>query len=305
MKLHYHTLDVFTQTRFEGNPLAVVLDADGLDAKTMQTIAREFNLAETVFVCSARDPINTARLRIFTPAVELPFAGHPTIGTAVLIASVRAPELITSQEIDVVLELAVGNARCSVGKARGQGRDKAARAHFSLPQLPERINEPLDHKKLADALSLAAEDLGFDNHAPSIFSAGTAFCFVPVSGLDAIARARPNPERIMAAIGPARGAYLYTRETIGEQHAIHARMFGGSVGITEDPATGAAAAAFAGVAMAYEQPEDGAHLLVIEQGYEMGRPSLINLGMDVEGGKLVHATLGGHAVLVSEGVLTL
>ena len=301
MKLHYHTLDVFTQTRFEGNSLAVVLDADALDAKTMQTIAREFNLPETVFVCSARDPINTARLRIFTPAVELPFAGHPTIGTAVLIASVRAPELIASQEIDVVLELAVGNARCSVGKARG----KAARAHFQLPQLPERIDTPLDHKKLADALSLAESDIGFDAHVPSIYSAGTPFCFVPVSGLDAIARARPNLERITAAIGPARGAYLYTRETSSEHHAIHARMFGGSVGITEDPATGAAAAAFAGVAMAYEQPEDGAHLLVIEQGYEMGRPSLINLGMDVEGGLLVRVTLGGHAVLVSEGVLSL
>lgn len=297
MKRRFHTLDVFTDTRLAGNPLAVVLDCDGLDAARMQAIAREFNLSETVFVLAPRDPVNTIRARIFTPAQELPFAGHPTIGTAILIASLRAPEM-AGRDLDIVIEEEVGPVRCTVRLARAGG----SRASFVVPKLPERLGDPGAVAQLAQGLSLEPRDIGFDTHAPTVWSAGTPFCFVPVASLEAIARAKPTGE-LAGAIGTGRGAFLYTRETAQPDNTIHARMFGVKVGIMEDPATGAAAAAFAGVAAHFEKPEDGSHAILIEQGFEMGRPSLITLGMEIDGGRLVLATIGGNAVRVCEGAI--
>ena len=297
MKRRFHTLDVFTETRLAGNPLAVVLDCEGLEPARMQAIAREFNLSETVFVLAPHDPVNTIRARIFTPAQELPFAGHPTIGTAVLIASLRAPEM-AGRDLDIVIEEEVGPVRCTVRLARAG----ASRASFVVPKLPERLGDPGSAAQLAGALSLQPEDIGFDAHTPSVWSAGTPFCFVPVASLAAIARARPSPE-LDAATGAGRGAYLYTRETEHAENTVHARMFGTKVGVYEDPATGSAASAFAGVAALFETPEDGAHTITIEQGFEMGRPSLIALGMDIDGGRLTQATIGGHAVRVCDGTI--
>lgn len=297
MKRRFHTLDVFTDVRLAGNPLAVVLDCDGFDAARMQAIAREFNLSETVFVLAPRDPVNTIRARIFTPAQELPFAGHPTIGTAILIASLRAPEM-AGRDLDIVIEEEVGPVRCTVRLARTGG----SRASFVVPKLPERLDDPGTIAQLAQGLSLEPRDIGFDTHVSTVWSAGTPFCFVPVASLEAIARAKPTSE-LAGAIGVGRGAYLYTRETAHPDNAIHARMFGVKVGIYEDPATGAAASAFAGVAASFEKPEDGSHSIVIEQGFEMGRPSLITLGMEIEGGRLVQATIGGNAVRVCDGTI--
>ena len=203
-------------------------------------------------------------------------------------------------KLPVVLEEEVGDVHCTVRLER-RG---ASFAYFALPRLPEKLGEA-DARALADALSLEEKDIGFDGHRPVVWSAGTPFCFVPVSGLDAIARARPDAQKLTAASAGGRGAYLYTRETRDPASAVHARMFSAMMPGLEDPATGGAAAAFAGVAHAFEAPEDGEHALVIEQGFEMGRPSLITLGMSVHDGALVAATIGGHAVRISEGTLLL
>ena len=293
----YAVLDVFTDTPLEGNPLAVVLDAEGLGDDRMQAIAREFNLSETVFVLPSTDSRHRAKLRIFTPARELPFAGHPTIGTAILIASLRAPEM-AGRDLDIVIEEEVGPVRCTVRLAR----TGAARASFVVPKRPERLGDPADAARIAAALSLNADEIGFDAHGSTVWSAGTPFCFVPVGSLAAIARAKPAAT-LGGVIGEGRGAFLYTRETAQPENTIHARMFGTKVGIMEDPATGAAAAAFAGVAAHFEKPEDGSHAILIEQGFEMGRPSLITLGMEIDGGRLVLATIGGNAVRVCEGAI--
>jgi trans-2,3-dihydro-3-hydroxyanthranilate isomerase len=297
MKRRFHTLDVFTDRALAGNPLAVVLDAAGLDTPRMQAIAREFNLSETTFVIDPRDPVNTARLRIFTPGRELPFAGHPTIGSAVLIAVVRAPEMLGRGDLQIVLEEEVGPVRCSVRR-----KGDAYFASFGLPALPSTAPDVPDTAGVAVALGLAASEIGFDRHVISRYSCGTPYTFVPIAGLEAIARAAADSTRFAKVFGEM-GAFLYTRETTHAQNAVHARMFAPQFGIAEDPATGSAAAAFAGVAMQFEEPEDGTHTITIEQGFEMGRPSLIHLTMEVSGGKLVSGEIGGAAVIVSQGTI--
>lgn len=301
MRLRFSTLDVFTTTRFAGNPLAVVLGADRLDSATMQTIAREFNLSETVFVLEPHDSINTARLRIFTPLRELPFAGHPTIGAAILLATQRAPEMLTRNGIVIALEEEVGLVRCDVVR----DASRAILARFTAPRLPVRGAWSPEPAPLAKALGLESEEIGFSRHAPSTFSAGVELVFVPIRSRAALDRARPDPAAFAALLGERIGAYLYTSETVEPASAVAARMFANGVGIGEDPATGAAAAAFAGVAHAFEAPEDGEHEFVIEQGYAMGRPSRIILGSRIEAGALVAVTVAGHAVEVQRGDLDL
>ena len=300
MRRAYHILDVFTDTPFAGNPLAVVIDSAGLDTARMQTIAREFNLSETVFVRDAGDPVNTARLRIFTPTAELQFAGHPTIGAAALIAHLRAPEHIVKDELRVVLEEGVGDIVCGVRLAR----KGVINASFNLPRLPEKLLDLDDIAAVAAALSLEPADIGFDGHRPGVWSAGTPLAFIPIASREKIARARPDMETFARVFGaPAIGAFLYTSECEREGGDVHARMFAPLHGIPEDPATGAAAAAFAGVAVMYEQPPDGDHSLVIEQGFEMGRPGIITLGLEVEDGALVGASVGGSVVMIAQGTI--
>ena len=299
MRRAYYTLDVFTDRPLAGNPLAVVLDSQGLDDARMQKIAREFNLAETVFVSDPRDATNTAALRIFTPARELPFAGHPTVGTAILLAHLRAKELLKTQDLRVVLEEKVGAIVCIARHRPGA----AMAAYFHLPRLPERLGDAPGITELAGDLGIAHEDIGFDAHQPALMGAGTPNLFVPVNGLAAMAKARPDRKHWGENGGPC--VYLYSREVLHKGSAYHARMFASGWGVYEDPATGSAAAAFAGVLMAFEPPGDGEHVVTIEQGIEMGRPSFIALGLEVEGGVLRAATIGGSAVIVSDGVLHL
>ena len=300
MRRAFYTLDVFTNTRFAGNPLAVVTDCEGLSASQMQAIAQEFNLSETVFVLDPLDPVNTARLRIFTPARELPFAGHPTVGAAVLIGELRAPEMLGGQGLGLVLEERIGLISCTVRRPKLQ----ATQASFLLPSLPECLVETLDAGAVAAALGLKAADIGFDAHRPSVWSAGDPFTFVPVASIQAIRRASPNLALFPSTFSGARpAAFLYTKDVVREGSHVHARMFAPGSGIMEDPATGSAAAAFAGVAALFEQPEDGDHLVVIEQGFEMARPSIMHLRIQIDGGALVGASLGGSAVLVSQGTI--
>jgi trans-2,3-dihydro-3-hydroxyanthranilate isomerase len=294
MRRRFVTLDVFTQTRFAGNPLAVVLESDGLDKGAMQAIAREFNLAETVFVAQPANPDHRAALRIFTPKAELPFAGHPTVGTAVLLGCMSG---YNRGVHDMVLEEAVGLIHCTV---EPQGKEHG-RASFALPRLPERIDGAPGAEEAAAALGLNAAEIGFG--APSSWSAGLPVTFVPVTGVAAIARAQPDAacfQQVFGRNGPGI-AYLYCGETAERGHHFHARMFAPALGVPEDPATGAAAAAFAGVIVETARPAAGDHRFVIEQGYEMGRPSRIELGMTMRDGNLVRATIGGGAIIVSDG----
>jgi trans-2,3-dihydro-3-hydroxyanthranilate isomerase len=293
MGRRFVTLDVFTDRRFAGNPLAVVLEPDGLDAATMQAVAREFNHPETVFVLPRADRAHRARLRIFTPARELPFAGHPTIGTAVLLSHIDG-----GSASEIVLEEGIGPVRCTVEPV---GQD-AGRARFALAQLPTSAGAPPEDATMLAALGLAPGDLGFGGLRPSCWSAGNPFVFVPVAGLAAIGRCRPDGDKLEAAAGD-RGVYVFCTETAEPGHDFHARMFGVRLGIREDPATGSAAAAFAGLLAARGNLPDGEHAITIEQGYEMGRPSLIRLALVLAGGKLVSASVTGDAVIVTQGTL--
>jgi trans-2,3-dihydro-3-hydroxyanthranilate isomerase len=300
MTRRFQTLDVFTETALAGNPLAVVLDAEGLDDARMQVIAAEFNLSETVFVLEPRNAVNSARVRIFTPKRELPFAGHPTVGAAALIAHRRASDLLAAQDLRIVLEEPIGDVVCVARHRKGQ----ALAAYFELPKLPQRLkDDPPSTAEIATSLGLEPQDIGFDSHEPSLFSAGAPFLFVPIGSLDAIGRTAPGILPWATRDGPA--TFVYTRETEREASAYHARMFAGGWGIGEDPATGSAVAAFAGVVQAFDRPSDGDHMMTIEQGFEMGRPSLIALGLVIEDGALVSATIGGSVVIVSSGSLDL
>lgn len=294
----YRILDVFTDRPLAGNPLAVVLDCNGLDGTAMQAIAREFNLSETVFVLPAENPVHTARLRIFTRGGELPFAGHPTIGTAVCLAMERFGAA-SEQDAVLVLEEGVGPVRCGVKLQNG-----AAFAEFDCPRLPERAGQAEAKDFIAVALGLAPAEIGFENHVPSVWSAGNAFHFVPVRDMAVLRRAAPDHGAWAHGFGES-PAFLYTRETEGFAHAFRARMFAPGMGIEEDPATGSAAAAFAGAVHEFDAPPDGMHSLIIEQGYEMGRPSLISLEMTVNSGELALVRIGGRAVRIAEGVLAI
>jgi trans-2,3-dihydro-3-hydroxyanthranilate isomerase len=288
MRRRFATLDVFTDRRFAGNPLAVVLDAQALDAAAMQAIAREFNHPETVFVFAPADPAHRARVRIFTPARELPFAGHPTVGTAVLLGTRDGGGR------DLVLEEGIGAVRCTL-----ESNGSVAGARFAIPQLPTEVGPPADDAAIAAALSLAPSDIG--ESRPARWSAGLPFTFVPIASLSAMARCRLDLAKFEAAFGAGGAAYAFCDETAEPGHHFHARMFAPGMGVPEDPATGSAAAAFAGVLA--RRLRDGTHALVIEQGYEMGRPSLIHLTAEVAAGRLVSASIGGNAVIVTEGTI--
>jgi trans-2,3-dihydro-3-hydroxyanthranilate isomerase len=299
MSRRYAILDVFTDRPLAGNPLAVVLDSDGLDDARMQAIAAEFNLSETVFVAPATKPVHSAAVRIFTPARELPFAGHPTVGTAVLLGLERAASGFGNGEMVLVLEETVGPVRCGVSLHS----DRLGHAIFDLPKLPVEVSEAPGKDTLAAALNLIPAEIGFENHHASIFDAGVPYSFVPVRDLAAIGKAKANHAAWRAAFGKGGAAFLYCREVTESGRHIHARMFAPELGITEDPATGSAVAALAGVIAKFDQPPGGSHRYVIEQGIEMGRPSLISLEIDMEGGAVAEGRIGGEAVVVARGAL--
>jgi len=267
------TLDVFTDEVFAGNRLAVVWDADDLDDATLASIAREFDYSETVFLQSPTVAGCDVRTRIFTPGRELPFAGHPTIGTAVALAAEGAgPHLRFDQ----------GAGPLDVVAAGGRARFTVEREVVVGPpgEVPAEV--------LGPALGLDPGDVAAGGRATS---AGTPFLVAEVPDLDVLARARPpaglgHEVFVVCRVGP---------------HAWRARMFAPDAGIPEDPATGSAATAFAGVLA--EAAADGRHQWVIEQGVEMGRPSRIEVAAEVHGGRLRRIEVAGAAVVVMEGTL--
>ncbi|MGH6950360.1 MAG: PhzF family phenazine biosynthesis protein [Vitreimonas sp.] len=299
VSMRFAVYDVFTDTPYAGNPLAVVFDADALSDALMQAIAREFNLSETVFIRSAVKTRRAAAIRIFTPTKELPFAGHPTIGAAIALAE---SEYGRSEAKDMVfvLDASIGPVRCGVKIAP----DGATFAEFAAPRLAQQVARDPSLASVARAIGLTPEDMGFNAHRPSVFSVGVSFVMIPVVNADALARAKPCDDLRSLELG-ATEIFVYTRAEREAPYSFRARMFAPEIGIAEDPATGGAAAAFAGVLARFEDLPEGWHTLPILQGVEMGRPSLIGLDVHIENGALAGARIAGKAVKVSEGVLYL
>ncbi|EJC80104.1 phenazine biosynthesis protein PhzF family [Rhizobium leguminosarum bv. trifolii WSM2297] len=303
MARSYSVYDVFTDRKLAGNPLAVIFDGDDLSDEAMQAITREINLSETVFVQPSSNPAYAAKLRIFTPGRELPFAGHPTVGTAVALAE-RANGA-TTRDLVTVLEENVGPVRCAVRLREGE----ASFAEFDLPRKSQQAVMPLDKLGMADALSLKVTEIGFENHVPSIWSAGVPFLLIPVHDVGAAQRVEFDPqlwEKIVPFVdGALASAYVYCRGGVNHVAKFHARMFATGMGIVEDPATGSAAAALSGAIHHFDRLTDGHHPIMIEQGVEMGRPSFIHLHIDVDGGTISNARIGGQAVRLASGTLDL
>ncbi len=299
----YEILDVFTDRPLAGNPLAIVHDCDGLDGAAMQAIAREFNLSETVFVFPPENPNHTARIRIFTPNFEMPFAGHPTVGTAIAEALKRGIGDGGRDTMILVLEEKIGDVRCVVSKHNGN-----LFAEFDLPRLAEPVGLDAAPEAIGAALGLGPHEIGFENHRVAGFSAGVPYVTVPVHGLAAAANVRFNaaawdeisPDR---GNGVAASAYVYCREVVGHENAFHARMFSGGGGY-EDPATGSALAAFSGAVLTFDQPAGDKWQGWVEQGLEMERPSRLRLEIDLAAGAASGARIGGNAVRVAQGTLS-
>jgi trans-2,3-dihydro-3-hydroxyanthranilate isomerase len=301
MRYAFWTVDVFTDRAFGGNPLAVIPYANGLTTEQMQLIAREFNLSETAFVLPAESPEHTFRLRIFTPAVELPFAGHPTIGTAFVLGLCGRVEL-KSERTRIVLGENVGAVPVEIRSASGQ----PVFTQLTTAKLPEWGPSPPPSETVAAMLSLDPTDVLDDaRDEPQAISCGMPFLFVPLKSLDAIRRARLNWEWANQYLAGAWAsqiyAFSYNVETSGA--TVHARAFTHFVGVEEDPATGSAASGLAGYLSKRERLKDGTTHWRVEQGIEMGRPSLIDVEADARDGALTAVRVGGSSVVVSEGHL--
>lgn len=298
MKYHFHTCDVFTDSVFGGNPLAVFPDGQGLDDGQMQRIAREFNLSETVFVLPPDDAANTRRLRIFTPARELPFAGHPTVGTAHVLAAIGEIAL-GGDETRIVFEEGVGPVPVTILAEGGA----PVFAQLTAAQPPEIGPPPPADDVIAAALGLEAADLGAGDMAAQAVSCGTPFLFVPVRDPAAVERIALDTGRWRAAFADYWTSALFVFAMGGERPGsdVSARMFSPLWGIPEDPATGAAATALGGY-LALRDPRGDARLAwTVEQGFAMGRPSIIEVEADKRGGQVAEIRVGGASVMVSEG----
>lgn len=299
--LKFFTLDVFTTRRFGGNPLAVVLDADGLSDAQMLNIAREFNLSETIFVCRPKDKANSASVRIFFPTGEMPFAGHPTVGCAILLAELKNKATCTFQT-EIRLEEMAGLVPVAVTRIADR-----IHAMFTAPVVPYPVDIDLPSRaRVAQALGIDPAGIGFDGHGIGLYEGGPRFFYVPVASREILAKCRviePTWTEMTEAIG-VDSAYVYARGGDGAKTAFRARMFAPAAGIPEDPATGSATALLAAQLLRAEKLADGKHAWDLEQGYEMGRPSDLHLEADVAAGRLTAVRVAGSAVRVSEGMLT-
>ncbi len=300
--LPYHTADVFTTEMFGGNQLAVFPHVEKLDTALMQRIARELNLSETVFVFPPDEAKHTRKLRIFTPAEELPFAGHPTLGTAFVLAAIGEVEL-TGGRANIVFEEGVGPVPVRIEMKEG----KAAFCELTSALLPQFGPPPPPIADVAAALSLRPDEVRNDTLRPLGASCGVPYFFVPLRDLDTLARARVDVAAWEKSFSTWWSPALVPLvETAGPGGAsLRMRMFAPSFGIQEDPATGSAAAALAGY-LAPNHPAGPSTLRwTVDQGVEMGRPSRLYVECDRSAGRVVAVRVGGSSVMVAEGKLTL
>ena len=300
MQRRYITVDVFTDRAFGGNPLAVVLDAGGLSAAQMQAIAIEFNYSETTFVLPPHDAANDATVRIFTVNRELPFAGHPNVGTAFVLATQAAkpPARFLFEEgaglvpVEILIE-----------------GDKPVGAELTAPQPPKRLTQ-FSAEQAAACLSLSPADVNADRHKPQIISVGLPFLVVELASRDAVRRAKPDAAAFARNL-PRDGSdavYFYTRDVPANEKPcdLQARMFHpGANGLSEDPATGSAAAAAAALLADLDGTGDGELKLRIGQGVDMGRPSLLLTRVLKRNGSVVSSHVGGHCAPMMEGTFRL
>jgi trans-2,3-dihydro-3-hydroxyanthranilate isomerase len=299
MQRRYVTVDVFTDRIFGGNPLAVVLDTQGLNAAQMQAIATEFNYAETTFVLPPADTKHTAHVRIFTPRTEVPFAGHPNVGTAFVFASEREGKGGLPLD-ELVFEEAAGAVPIRLIREGGT----VVGAEFTAPEsltVGPRVSAP----DIAECLSLAAADISLANHPPQVLSVGLPFLVTEITTRDALRRAKPNAlthERVLPPIGTD-AIYCYCPGATPQE--IHARMFSPLDGIVEDPATGSAAAATIALLAALRPESDGQMSWRIHQGVEMGRGSLISGRSEKRNAAVAAVHIGGLVVQVMSGVFDL
>jgi trans-2,3-dihydro-3-hydroxyanthranilate isomerase len=300
MNLRYSTLDVFTDRPFGGNPLAVFCDQPALPDALMQNIAREFNLSETVFIVPPRDSRALRRLRIFTPTRELPFAGHPTIGAVHTLVEAGIAD-IRGQSGEFALEVELGLVPIKVQR-RAEGPPFL---QLTTARLPEVGDAPPSRAELARLLSLSASDIVSDRDYAQGWSCGVPFVFVPVRDRAALAKASPDSAAWKQILRDAWSSQLFVfcREPELPTSNLRARMFAPEFGIMEDPATGVAAAGFAGYLAARETLQNGTLRWIVEQGFEMGRPSLLHVEADMAAGNVIAVRVGGTAVRMSEGTL--
>jgi trans-2,3-dihydro-3-hydroxyanthranilate isomerase len=295
MQRRYITVDVFTDRAFGGNPLAVVLDAGGLSSAQMQAIASEFNYSETTFVLPPQDPTHDAQVRIFTVNNEIPFAGHPNVGTAFVLAT-QAPKPPAR------LKFEEGAGLVPVGILM-EG-SKVAGAELTAPQ-PLSKQTQFSAEQAAACISLSPADIKTGRHPPQIVSVGLPFLVVEVASREALRRARPDAAAF-ARTFPCDGSdavYFYTRDVPpAEACDLQARMFHpGSSGLSEDPATGSATVAAAALLADLVGEHDGELKLRIGQGVDMGRPSRLLTRVRKANGAVASAHVGGACVQMMEG----
>jgi trans-2,3-dihydro-3-hydroxyanthranilate isomerase len=300
MQRRYVTVDVFTDRAFGGNPLAVVLDAEGLSTEQMQAIAAEFNYSETTFVLPPRDAAHDAQVRIFTVLREIPFAGHPNVGTAFVLASrTKTPPA------RLLFEEKAGLVSVEITGASG----KVTNAELTAPLPLKRLTQ-VSTEEVVACLSLSAADITTDRHQPHIISVGVPFLAVELASREALKRAKPNADAFARTL-PVDGSdavYFYTRDVPKSEAPceVQARMFfPGSSGLGEDPATGSATLAAAALFADLDERRDGELKMTIGQGFDMGRPSILLTRVRKSGGKVVSAHVGGACVFMMEGTLQL
>ena len=296
MKYRYYTCDVFTETRFGGNPLAVLPRADGLSAQQMQQIAREFNFSETTFVFPPKAG-HTRQVRIFTPVREIPFAGHPNVGTAFVLASTGEFGEIQAS-LTVTFEEEAGLVPVTIQEAQG----KVESCELAAPQ-PFSLGKAIPAPRVAAAVSLSPQDIVTQTHPPQVGSVGLPFVIAELRDRSALERARADSAGFDALRGEdvRPSVHLYTR--VADGFDIRARMFAPLSGVPEDPATGSANCALAGLLAHYSREPGGSFRWRIAQGVEMGRPSTLRARAEKTAGAVQATWVGGAAVLVSEGLI--
>ena len=297
MRYRYVTCDVFTARRFGGNPLAVLPDAAGLSGEEMQRIAREFNYSETTFVLPPEDPAHTRRVRIFTPGAEIPFAGHPNVGTAFVLAAIGAVPT-SGSETEVVFEEGAGPVAVAIRCRDG----RPVECELTAPQsLALGATPPVE--AVAESVGLSPDVVVTRTHPPRVASAGLPFLCVELRDRTALAeaRVRHDPHAALMRSSGAEGILLYTRDTGEGSLDLRARMYAPLHGVAEDPATGSANLALAGLLAASAPEADGAFAWHIAQGVEMGRASLLEASAIKRGGAVATLRIGGRSVLVCDG----